>query len=239
MTTTETTEISTQPASILDSVGADYGIGGADLYNALAETIFPSKQAATKEQVQALLIVAKQHGLSPFSREIYAFPAKGKGVVPIVSVDGWYKLANSHPQMDGMKAEPVYEDGKLVAYSATIYRKDRSHPTHILETLEENKRNTDPWRNQPNRMLRHRALVQAIRVTFGFAGIFDPDEGARIAYPDHEVVSSNPAIDKQEARLAKPTPKEEEAPVDPDNAPGDLTYQPVQAEDTSSLYDDE
>ena len=61
MTTTDTTAITTQPASILDSVGADYGIAGGDLYNVLAETIFPSKQSATKEQIQALRIVAKRY----------------------------------------------------------------------------------------------------------------------------------------------------------------------------------
>ena len=94
-------------------------------------------------------------------------------------------------------------------------------------------------------MLRHRALVQAIRVTFGFAGIFDPDEGARIAYPNHEVVNTSTALDKQEARLAPPEPEEkEEAPIDPPNAPDDLKYdKPVPTPDMddnpTSLYGDE
>ena len=171
----------TPAPSILTTVGNTYGISGGDLYEALAETIFPSRQSATKEQVQALLIVAHQYKLNPFTREIYAFPAKGKGVVPIVSIDGWLKLANEHPQFDGLAAEPNFEEGQLVSYTATIWRKDRGHPTMIVETLAENRRTSDPWKTRPNRMLRHRATIQAIRYAFGFAGIFEPDEGEVVA----------------------------------------------------------
>ncbi len=34
----------------------------------------------------ALMIVADQYGLNPFTREIFAFPDKQNGIVPVVGV---------------------------------------------------------------------------------------------------------------------------------------------------------
>jgi len=228
MTNTDnTTELTTQPASILDSVGATYGIAGGALYRVLAETIFPNKQSATQAEIQAFLIVAQKYDLNPMTREIWAFPGKGGGIVPIVSIDGWLKLANNHPMMDGIQAEPVIKDGQLIAYTSTIWRKDRSHPTVITETLEENKRSSSPtWRTQPHRMLRHRAIIQNIRSTFGFAGIYDPDEGQRIYEAKARVIRSSPALEKQDARLATNEPETNtESTVHPDNEPEHLKYE--------------
>src|SRR5580765_7172723 len=73
-------------------------------------------------------------------------------------------------------------DFELTQDTATciIYRKDRSHPTRITEYLAECTRGTDPWKSHPRRMLRHKALIQCARLAFGFAGIYDHDEGERI-----------------------------------------------------------
>jgi len=236
--TTPTTEVTATPQSILDTVGDEYGISGRDLYNALAETIFPNKGKATQAQVQALMVVASKYDLNPFTKEIYAFPAKGGGVVPIVSVDGWYKMANAHPQMDGVQAEAVMDGGKLIAYTSTIWRKDREHPTIVTETLEENKRGSEPWRNQPHRMLRHRAITQNIRITFGFAGIYDPDEGERIVEGPREAESEvvqdvNATIDIPKGEPADLAALDRAAAPEPEPEPAEI-------EDShSSLYGDE
>lgn len=166
--------------SILAKVADSYGLNPRGLADTLAATIFPNKKSATPEQVQALLIVADQYGLNPFTREVYAFPNKG-GVVPIVSVDGWLKMANNHPEFDGMETEFTdAEDGTPISCTARVYRKDRRVAITATEYYSENKRNTEPWRNSPHRMLRHRAVIQAIRMAFSFAGIYEPDEGERI-----------------------------------------------------------
>ena len=52
-----------QPASILATVATKYGLAAKNLYDTLADTIFPSKKSATPEQVQSLLIVANQYDL--------------------------------------------------------------------------------------------------------------------------------------------------------------------------------
>lgn len=135
----------------------------------------------TNDQLMALVVVSNQYRLNPFTRELYAFPDRGGGIVPIVSVDGWFRIINEHPQFDGLEYIEINNDaGELLAGEVTIYRKDRSHPLVIREYLKEVRRNTDPWKVNERRMLRHKTIIQGSRVAFGFAGIYDPDEGERI-----------------------------------------------------------
>ena len=47
------------------------------------------KGQVSDAQMAALLIVANQYGLNPWTKEIYAFPDKNNGIVPVVGVDGW------------------------------------------------------------------------------------------------------------------------------------------------------
>lgn len=135
--------------------------------------------SVSDEQMTALLIVADQYGLNPFTREIYAFPDKGGGIVPVVGVDGWSRIINDNPVFDGVEF-----DQREDSCTCLIYRKDRSHPISVTEYFSECKRDTQPWKSHPKRMLRHKALIQCARLAFGFAGIFDPDEAERIAEID-------------------------------------------------------
>ena len=122
----------------------------------------------------ALLIVANQYKLNPWTSEIYAFPSNGS-IVPVVGVDGWARIINGNSQFDGMEFEQDAE-----SCTCKVYRKDRSHPVSVTEFMEECKRDTKPWKSHPRRMLRHKAMIQAARLAFGFAGIYDEDEAERI-----------------------------------------------------------
>ena len=147
--------------------------GNADeLIQTLKATAF--KGQVTDSQMAALLIVATQYGLSPWTKEIYAFPDKG-GIVPVVGVDGWSRIINQHPQFDGMDFEQDDEGCTCV-----IYRKDRNHPVRVTEYMSECKRGTAPWMSHPKRMLRHKAMIQCARLAFGYGGIYDQDEAERI-----------------------------------------------------------
>ena len=123
-------------------------------------------QNVTPDQMVALLVVANQYELNPWTNEIYAFPNKG-GIIPIVGVDGWYAIINKHPQFDGIEFEQDAE-----SCTCKIYRKDRQRPTVVTEYLDECKRETDPWRKYPKRMLRHKAAIQCARVAFSLSGIY-------------------------------------------------------------------
>ena len=162
--------------SLMSRFAARFNVEPGKLGETLKATAFRTDKGVTNEQLMALVIVADQYGLNPFTKEIYAFPDKG-GIVPVVGVDGWARIINQHPQFDGMSF-CMAEDGS--SYECTIHRKDRSHPTVLTEYLAECKRNTEPWQKWPRRMLRHKAMIQAARLAFGFAGIHDPDEADRI-----------------------------------------------------------
>lgn len=147
-------------------------IDQSSLYHTLKATVF--KDAKDDNEFAALMVVANQYGLNPFTKEIYAF-AKGGKVTPIVSVDGWARLVNDNPNCDGIQFEQDNESA-----TCKIYRKDRAHPTVVTEYLAECKMNTDPWKKYPKRMLRHKAFIQCARMAFGFSGIYDEDEAHRI-----------------------------------------------------------
>lgn len=188
-------------------------------------------QEASREEFAAFLLVCKHHELNPLTREIFAMPQKTGGFVPVVSVDGWLKLVNRHPQMDGMEFEETLGDkGALVSATCRIYRKDRKIPISVTEYFGEVKRNTDPWRDMPHRMLRHKAMIQCARYAFGFAGIYDEDEAERIvasvdaqngpppappvSLPDMRRAAA-PAIEHKpkEAPTPSPAPEQPASPV--------------------------
>jgi phage recombination protein Bet len=154
-----------------------------DLVNVLKATAF--KGQVSDAQMSALLIVANQYRLNPWTKEIYAFPDQNNGIVPVVGVDGWSRIINENPMFDGMDFEQ--DDEKC---TCIIFRKDRSHPTRVTEYLSECKRGVKPWQTHPKRMLRHKAMIQCARLAFGYVGIFDQDEAERIAEVD---VNARPA----------------------------------------------
>jgi len=162
--------------SLIDTMADRYLMDAQLFQKTIRATVMPTDH--TDEQFRAFMMVAFQYGLNPITREIYAYPArKGGGIIPVVSIDGWLHLVNSHPQCDGFEFHAVRDDaGKLTGMTCVMHRKDRSYPIVITEILSEVYRNTDPWNQMPARMLRHKALKEAARYAFGFAGITDEDE---------------------------------------------------------------
>ena len=80
-----------------------YSFDEEALIDTLKATAFKVNDGVvTDAQMMALLIVADQHGLNPFTKEIYAFPDKKNGIVPVVGIDGWSRILNGHPAFDGM-----------------------------------------------------------------------------------------------------------------------------------------
>lgn len=163
---------------IIAGLARHYDMDKANFLQVMKATIMKGANVSN-EDIAAFCLVAKEHGLNPFTKEIFAFPANG-GIQPIVSVDGWMKLINSHPDFDGMEFDDLFTDGKLVSCTCRMYRKGRSHPTTVTEYMSECFRQTPTWKQWPARMLRHKTAIQAARYTFGFAGIMEPDEAERM-----------------------------------------------------------
>lgn len=172
------------------------------LMNLLRTTCF--RACKRNEEFMMACMVARGYRLNPILKEIYAFPSQN-GVVPIVSVDGWSRIMNSHPLYDGIKftysgdierdenGDYIGGTGDL-SCTAEVWRKDRRNPISVTEFYEECWRDTDPWNTMPRRMLRWKALIQAARVAFGFAGIYDFDEGNDILAHDGKRVTKDGTI---------------------------------------------
>ena len=184
--------ITTQAAKLGERFGMEGD--GRELVQVLKSTAF--KGEVTDAQMAALMVVANQYGLNPFTRELFAFPDKQNGIVPVVGVDGWSRIINSHPQFDGIEFrhadESVTMPGAKPApewIECNIYRKDRSRPVVVREYLDEVYRApfkgkygdvTGPWQTHTKRFLRHKAMIQCARLAFGYGGIYDQDEAERI-----------------------------------------------------------
>jgi len=190
-----------------------FGLEPSRMMGTLKATCFKTEEPVSDEQMASLLIVAEQYNLNPFTRELFAFvDKKSGGIVPYVSVDGWSRIVNEHPQFDGMD----FASDDPLKCTCTMYRKDRAHPITITEYLAECKRGSSAWSLTPRRMLRHRAMTQAARYAFGFA-LYDEEE-ARTVVQLGQVERVEPASATAAAVrsvLAPLLPVEEQPEVEP------------------------
>jgi phage recombination protein Bet len=186
---------------------------------------------AKDEEFLAFLMIAHEHRLNPLTREIYAFSKSGGGIQGIVGVDGWYKKANEHPAFDGLEFEDVLQGGQLVAVTARVFRKDRSHPTEVTEYMRECKRNTEPWNRWPARMLRHKAAIQAIRIAFNLAGLIDPDEAERYVEMQQRTLADDDIQDDlPRTSRVRSSPASGAAAVSTESPPEDADAPPTTSE---------
>lgn len=176
---TSVATIEPRPRSVLIDMADRYGMA-PEAFEATVRATCMSGQNVSREHFAAFLLVAKEYGLNPLTKEIYAFPAKGGGIQPIVSIDGWMRMINDHPAFDGLEFVDELDGDNLVSVTCKIFRRDRTRPISVIEYMSECRRATDVWRQWPRRMLRHKAAIQCARYAFGFSGIMDPDEVERM-----------------------------------------------------------
>lgn len=185
--------------SLVATTAERFGVEPDKLLSTLKATAFRAPRNSpevTNEQMMALLIVSNEYGLNPFLKEIYAFPDKQNGIVPVIGVDGWNRLANEHPAFDGIEVRqsenwitPEYGKRCPEWIEVTVHRNDRKHPMVAREYLEEvyrapfmrdGKPSLGPWQQYTKRMLGHRARIQGYRTAFGFAGLRTEQEAQEI-----------------------------------------------------------
>lgn len=173
--------VATRSNGLVARMAAKYGVDAEKMLSTLKATAFKTDKEVTHEQMMALLVVAAEYNLNPWTKEIFAFPHQG-GIIPVIGVDGWIRIMNTHPQfMSQTFRYPASENAEIPAWiECVISRKDRGDACVVREYFDECKRGTGPWQSHPRRMLRHKALIQCIRIAFGFAGVYDQDEAERI-----------------------------------------------------------
>lgn len=182
----------------LEQMSERLGMTPDNLKRTLRDTCFKD---ASDTEFGALVVVANEHELNPMKRQIFAFPNKRGGIVPVVSVDGWFAIVNRQRRFNGVKftyewQKKKNESDKSIAAAITCVMKvkDRDDPCEVTEYYDECYRNTDPWNGMPKRMLRHKAFMQCARVAFGLSGIYDEDE-ARDIVGDQVTSTSIPAAE--------------------------------------------
>jgi phage recombination protein Bet len=202
--------------SLINALAKQYDMDPAEFYRVIKATVMPRE--ATQEQTAAFLMIAKQYNLSPLLKEIHAFSnRRSGGIVPMISIDGWATLVNRQPQYDGVEFQYEQDDkNRIVSCTCTMWRKDRSHPTVVTEFLSEcYKEGSEAWKTAPARMIRHRAYIQAARLTFGLSTAWDeenaPYQEGIVDITPAPPVEPEPAIQRQDApqagRRPPPAPK--------------------------------
>lgn len=206
----EVAEVHSIGAKTLTSrLAAKFGVDETKMIGALKATAFKTNSAISNEQMLALCVVAEQYGLNPWTKELYAFPAQGGGIIPVVGVDGWARIINSHVAFDGMDFEQDDESCTCI-----IHRKDRNHPIRVTEYMAECKRDIQgPWKTHPRRMLRHKAMIQCARIAFGYGGIYDQDEAERIVEAEKPVVGE--VVRPKVTSIAQTVIDEQQTTADP------------------------
>lgn len=208
--------------SVLHRMAQQYHMDPTTFHKVVMQTVMPTPNV-TPERVAAFMLVASKYELDPFTKQIYAFEGKGGGVVPIVGIDGWMSIANREPHFDGLDFEQdMGENGVLKSITCILHHKNRAHPIRVTEYMNECRRNTPPWNQSPNRMLRHRATAQAIRYAFGIGGLALPDEYEQGEYSVENEVQPMPEIHipkdedpkDDEPKPAAKTRKKKEEPKD-------------------------
>ncbi len=203
--------------SIIKTLADQYNMEASKFQQMVMATCFPASPPATPEEFAAGMQIAHRLDLNPLTKEVHFARIKGGGIQAITGVDGWFTMANRHPEYDGCEFDYEWINGdgpkKLISVTCRIFRKDRTRPTAVTEYMAECFRpNSEAWKLTPSRMLRHRAFGQCARLAFAFAGIMDHDEFERWqeeAAPPVKRMSSAAAkrdgtsIDKFKALLPK------------------------------------
>ena len=192
------------------------------------------QELRTDEAFELLLVRAEGLGIDPLSGDLRATTFDGVTVSMYLSSDGYLRIANEHPQFDGMAIETPPESEWLELpikvmnqkvrcpswVSVTIERKDRKIPTVVKEYFDECYSNgtfdeasgcfaNGPWQRSPKRQLTNRAISSAVRVAFGVVGLSDS-----LYMGGLESVSETTMVEepKQPAQTPSTSPKDIERP---------------------------
>lgn len=121
----------------------------------------------TDAQVAAFVSIAVEMKVNPLlPGMLYAYPAKGGGIVPIMGPDGVFKKLSEREDIDGWDVKVFPEDVSLppTHATATIYRKGSQHPITYTALKSEWFVGDNPnWSSRPRHMLQLRALKHAAR----------------------------------------------------------------------------
>lgn len=129
---------------------------------ALRNTVAPG---LTDPEFRLFAEMCRATGLNPATKEIWAIKAGGR-LQLMTGINGFLKIANSHPAFDGMEVSHEWDGKQLVSCTVKVHRKDRKFPAIATAYMAEYKKETPIWRTMPSVMLAKCAKSLAIREAF-------------------------------------------------------------------------
>ena len=150
---------------------------------------------ATDDELNMFLSIAGKYELDPFLHEIW-FANMGNRNVIMTGRDGYLKIANRHPNFDGITGDVVHANdrfikegdnvrhaynaqdrGPIVGAYAQVYRSDRAHPVFVYAPFNEyNKGGRGVWGQYPSAMILKVAESMALKRAFSISGLVTEEE---------------------------------------------------------------
>lgn len=145
-----------------------------EMLNTLRNTVAPG---LTDPEFYLFAEMCKATGLNPATKEIWAIKAGGR-LQLMTGINGFLKIANSHPAFDGMEVNHEWDGKTLVSCTVKVHRKDRKYPAIATAYMAEYGKPTPIWRQMPSVMLAKCAKSLAIREAFiqELGGLYTAEE---------------------------------------------------------------
>lgn len=184
-----------------------------EMLTALRNTVAPG---LTDAEFMLFAEMVKSTGLNPVTKEVWAIKAGGRLQI-MTGINGFLRIANSHPQFDGIEVEFERQGGQFLSCTARVYRKDRRFPAVGTAYMSEYQKPSPIWKQMPSVMLRKCALSLAIREAFiqELGGLYTQEEMPQtFAAPIESSIPAEKLITSEKTGRVIGTVVENEAVVD-------------------------
>lgn len=145
-----------------------------EMLHTLRNTVAPG---LTDSEFALFAEIVKSTGLNPVTKEVWAIKAGGR-LQLMTGINGFLRIANSHPMFDGMEVEFEWDNKQLISATAKVYRKDRRFPAVATAYMNEYGKPSPIWKTMPSVMLSKCAKSLAIREAFvqELGGLYTQEE---------------------------------------------------------------
>lgn len=145
-----------------------------EMLQALRNTVAPG---LTEPEFRLFAEMCRATGLNPATKEIWAIKAGGR-LQLMTGINGFLRIANSHPQFDGMEVSFEWDGKQLVSCTVKVHRKDRKFPSVATAYWSEYSKPSPVWKQMPTVMLSKCAKSLAIREAFiqELGGLYTAEE---------------------------------------------------------------
>jgi len=169
---------------------------------------------ANESEFKMFITLASRYGLDPFNKEIFFWKVKGRPTI-MTSRDGYLKIADRHPEYDGLVSDVVRGNdqfkrisdgidhqyssnrGDIIGAYALVYRKDRSYPIYIFAPFDEYNASSRVWNQYPSAMILKVAESMSLKRSFSISGLVSREE-MEVTQMQDDSSSFNSEIDSVE-----------------------------------------